>query len=465
MKHYDVLFIHPSAKMSSPEFVLMPVGMIALMNELHKYSVQTVNMGLEIGLNAHFNLEKYLKSIDFDIVGIDLHWHPHTYASLTIAELCKTVNPDCCVVVGGMTSSYFAEEILQFTPYVDVIIRGEAEGIMPSLVESRNFSTIPRLVYKDTTIKKTTLSPPPCLDNFDFSTIKNLLHWEEYLGCTTSKPLKTPFWYSFWLCTGRGCIYNCSYCGGAKSAQKSILNRNTLTFRSVDNIIQELLYLQNLGVHVVKFTHDIALAGEKYWKKLFKSIKKEGISMGLYLEVWQLPSKEFIDAMASVWDNRFSTVAITVLSGSETVRRKNGKYFSTHDYFKCIQDLEMHGINHVPYFVTGLPFETIETFENTLKLTKILLSEFNPYTLFCTPLALDPGSPMYEHPDQYAITKHLHTFTDYYTRSKRKAKALPYDITGYHTAFLTEKQIIKLQKKWETLHMNLTTVSDNIHFL
>lgn len=465
MNHYDVLLIHPSARMSSPEFVLMPVGMIALMNELRNYNVQAVNVGLELGLNPYFDLEKYVKTIDFEVVGIDLHWHPHTYAALKIAELCKSIHPDCCIVMGGMTASYFAEEILQFSPHVDVVVRGEAEEIMPALVESRDFSSIPNLVYKDTTIKKTPSAPPPCLDTFDFSTIKNLLHWEEYLGCTASKPLKAPFWYSFWLCTGRGCIYNCSYCGGAKSAQKHILGRDTLTFRSVDNIVQDLLYLQQLGVHVVKFTQDIVLGGKKYWEPLFKSMKKEGISMGLYLEVWQIPNKEFIEAMASVWDTHFSTVVITLLSGSETVRRKNGKVFSTNDYFKCIQQLETHSINHVPYFATGLPFETVKTFESTLTLTKTLLSECNPYTLFCTSLALDPGSPMYEHPHQYAIVKHLHTFTDYYNRSERKAKNLPYDITGYHTAFLTGEQIITLQKKWETLYRDLAAAPDNIHFL
>jgi radical SAM superfamily enzyme YgiQ (UPF0313 family) len=467
MNNYDILFIHPSALLSSPQFITMPMGMISLMNELNEYDVKAVNVGLEMSLNRNFDLRKFLKRTDFDMVGIDLHWHEHAYSSLETAKMCKDSNPDCLVILGGLTASYFAEEILRFSDCIDLVISGEAEGTMPLLLKKEDFSRIPNLVYRDgTVIRRTPTRPLSSIDTLDYTTIVNLQHWEEYLKCSIHSHLMTRFWYNFWLCTGRGCTYDCSYCGGGKSAQKRISGRENLSFRSVDRVIQDLIYLQDLGVHTVNFSQDVVLAGENYWKELFKSMKKEEIYMGLYLEVFQLPNKHFVEELSRTCNNQFSTVVITVLSGSETVRRKNGKHFSNQDYYECVRLLNEYEINHVPYFATGLPFETLETFNQTLSMTEKILLEFNPSLIFCTPLRLDPGSPMYEYPEHYKIVKHCQNFTDYYERCRRRAENLPYDLMGYHTKFLSEDQIMSMQNEWETLlRSNSEIVSGAMHSL
>ncbi len=452
MKHYDMLFIHPSAFPSSPAFIIMPVGFISTMNELRDYTVKAVNVGLELWLDRNFDVKSFLKSIDFDKVGIDLHWHEHTYTALEIARLCKKVNPDCTVVLGGFTASYFAGEILEFSKDVDVIVTGEAEETVPLLLQEKDLSLIPNVAYReDNCIKRTPVIPPSSLDRFDFSTIVKVHHWEEYLKCSIHRYTKTQFWHNFWLCTGRGCIYECSFCGGACSAQKTICGREGIAFRSVDAVVKDLQYLQELGIHVVSISHDISLAGKKYWESLFETMKKEGIFMGMYLEVWQLPDKDFIEGLASVCDPRFTTIAVTLLSGSESVREKNGKHFLNEEYYKRLQQIEAQKINHVPYFATGLPFETAETFQQTLRMTEKIISHFHPTALFCTSLRLDPGSPMYEQPGRYGVIKHYKTFKDYYNRSRKRAKHLPYDYTGYHTALLPGKKIKSMQHQWNSL--------------
>ncbi|MGC1121467.1 MAG: cobalamin-dependent protein, partial [Candidatus Methanofastidiosia archaeon] len=116
--HYDMLFIHPSAHPDSPQFIVMPMGVISLMNELDDYSVEAINVGLELCLDKNFDIEEVLAQCEYDFVGIDLHWHEHSYTALRVAELCKRVHPDCIVILGGLTASYFAEEIVQSFEYV-----------------------------------------------------------------------------------------------------------------------------------------------------------------------------------------------------------------------------------------------------------------------------------------------------------------------------------------------------------
>lgn len=470
MNHCNVLFIHPSAQISSPQFIMMPMGMISLMNELEEYSVRAVNVGLEMSLNPNFDLYNFLQGISFDAVGIDLHWHEHAHSSLEIARTCKEINPNCLVILGGMTASYFAEEILQFCDCADIIISGEAEESLPLLLKRKDASSVPNLVYRDKDkIKKTPAKPASSIDALEFSRIVCLDHWEEYLKCNINMHLKTRFWYDFWLCTGRGCIYDCSYCGGGARAQKKIYRREGISFRSVDTVLQDLLYLQDLGVHVVNLSTDISLADKKYWEHLFASMRREGISMGLYLEAWQLPDRDFIEGVARSWDVRFSTIVITLLSGSESVRKENGKFFSNHAYYKCMELLDKHGINNIPYFATGLPFETVETFKQTLAMTETLLSESDLHLIFCTPLVLDPGSPLYEHPQRYKTITHYHSFKDYYTRCLKRAQNVPYDFSGYHTAFLPGSRIMEMQHQWDDLVRDIMASpgkdTDSLHFL
>lgn len=447
--HYDMLFIHPSAHTSSPQFIIMPMGVFSMMNELKDYSVKAVNVGLEMCLNKNFDATQFLNQYEFDYVGIDLHWHEHAFTALETARLCKEINPHCTVIVGGFTASHFATEILEFSPYVDVIIRGEGEEALPQIVGNKDLSQIPNLVYRDNHGTRQTPARPVSLDTLTFTCMTIMEHWEEYLKCSINAYTKTRFWYDFWLCTGRGCVYNCSYCGGASAAQRRLCGREGMTFRSVDAVTKDLTALRDLGVHVVCPSHDMSLAGEKYWSRLFASMKEEGIFMGMYLEVWQLPDKSFIEELARTCDPRFTTVAVTLLSGSETVRQKNGKYFSNEDFYKCAELLEEYTIHHVPYFATGLPFETVDTFEETLKMTETLLSDFNPSSIFCTPLRLDPGSPMAENPEEYGITPHYRTFADYYERCKKRSENVQHDFIGYHTQFLDERMIMELQHRWE----------------
>ncbi|KYK35064.1 MAG: cobalamin B12-binding domain-containing protein [Theionarchaea archaeon] len=464
---YDMLFIHPSAHTFTPQFIMMPMGIFSLAGQLSDYNVKAVNIGLEMCLDKTFRLEQFLKQYEFDRVGIDLHWHEHAYTSIETARLCKRINPTCSVILGGFTASYFAEEILHAYDFVDIVIAGEAEDALIALLQNKELSSVPNLVYRENNrIKRTPVTPVSSLDTVNCAGLTKMHHWEEYLKCSIHGYTKTRFWHDFWLCTGRGCDYNCSYCGGSSDAQKRICGREKMTFRSPEAVVRDLAYLQNLGVHVVCPSHDIGLAGEKYWKKLFALMKKEQIYMGMYLEVWQLPDKRFIEALADVCDPKFTTMVITLLSGSETVRRKNGKYFSNQDFYKRVHLIEKLHMNHAPYFATGLPFETVETFDKTISMTEKFLSQFNPCAIFCTPLRLDPGSPMYEDPAHYNIEKHYQSFTDYYIKCKKRAENSPYDALGYHTEFLDGAAIFTLQQKWEAILRNHRVMAaDLLHFV
>ena len=56
-----------------------------------------------------FDLNKYIKKLDADVFGFDLHWMIHAQGSLKIAEKIKNAHPNSSLVFGGFTASYVAE--------------------------------------------------------------------------------------------------------------------------------------------------------------------------------------------------------------------------------------------------------------------------------------------------------------------------------------------------------------------
>ena len=136
MGKIDVLYIHPLGLKPNFEvdflekdektfFPFIPMGVIGIINSLIKagYKVRGVNLGLKnIILKEHFSLEGYLKSIDFKVVLVDMHWYLHIKDGLRVANLCKKIRSECKVIVGGMSASVFSEELGKF-PFIDYILK------------------------------------------------------------------------------------------------------------------------------------------------------------------------------------------------------------------------------------------------------------------------------------------------------------------------------------------------------
>lgn len=459
MKKFNVLFLHPSAHPGKPLFITMPMGMISTMNHIKSNcNVRAINIGLEMSLNRDYKIRDELEKTDFNIAAIGLHWHEHSFTALETARLCKEVNPGCTVILGGITASIFARDILsEFNP-VDAIITGDGEIPMTVLLRSvqnesspgKNYSNIPNLAYRSGRgIKQ---NPVMCMADQnggeDYTDISSLKHWEEYLKSNINFYSKNQFWYSYWLSIARGCIYNCSFCGGGGHAHNKIFNRTSIFFRHVNHLIRDIKDLRDIGVHTVNFSHDPQMAGRKYWLTLFRRLREEKIEIGAYIEITNLPGEEFAKEFEKTFALEFSTLAVTPLSGSEKIRMKNGKDFTNRALLDKIELQEKLGIPYALYFATGLPFENETSFEKTLQLAEKVSSGSHLKMIFNTPFTIDPGSPMYNNPEKYGVFPHLRSFNDYYERCKKRANGEAFDLFGYHTENLSARKMMKLQERW-----------------
>jgi len=391
---------------------LIPMGVPALINVLRGADIEVrgISYPLERELNRRFDLRQWLRTQrQARVILIDLHW--------------------------------YAEQ-----PLLSLVQR--------CLSSSDGLDDIPNLAYRHgTEIIENVIgycAVTEDLDHLDYADLSFLDHHTEYFVheyLVTDLPkaraaLETdPFW-GRWVATARGCKYECSYCGGCKSAHKTLAQREGLVPRSPEAVVDEIERLVANRIIQISLSYDIAELGDTYWRQFFSLLRKRDIKIGLYNECFQLPSTKFIKGFARVADPEHSCLAFSPLSGSERVRRLNGKIFSNAALINILDYVNLTGIFGLIYFSLNLPGETDETLSESIAFAEQLCEFYPPsrMRILSSCHTLDPLSPMATHPEKYAIHVTMHTFDDWYTYCRETQLADPTARTEAHRGFVPNEQ-------------------------
>lgn len=457
MKEYEVLFLHPCrTKEDDFEYPLFPMGFIPMASLLSKEcNVRIINLPLEKTLSGKwFDLKSFLKkSFDPKIVAIDNHFWVHSYDSIQLAKLCKEINPNCLVVLGGYTASYFAVEILKSFPFIDVVVKGDGEIPMLTLtsnyLKGKEIRDVPNSVVRENgKIYENHISyVPESLDDYNFTNTSLLEHWEEHLWLYTKptkyNPTRGDTVFSPWLCIARGCIFNCSFCGGTTEAQWLCAGRSEVILRSPEKVVEDISFLQDIGVRSIGLSHGPAVLGEKHFADILYLLRKENVDIKGTMELWQLPSIDFVKKL----QKGFSELALRIIlgSGSEEVRRFNrGMTSPNSDFLKFLDLCIEFGIDSHINFASNLPLESRETFKETLKMMEKLVVDKGVTNISCSNYSLEPASPIFLYPERYHVVADVRSFKDYYNLLRKKQKG--YNPSGYHTSTLSQKDSMDLVK-------------------
>lgn len=427
MKPLDLLYVHPSATAPRPSFFFMPAGVVGLLNELHAhgFDVLGVNEPLELARDAEFSLEAFVRAHPARLYALDAHWHEHLHGALAAIAAIRRADPEGRVVVGGISATHFAAELVREHPGLDWVARGYAEGLLPRLVGALHAREAPpRGVLEP-------LATLPDLDAPEQTDLGRLLHAREYTQVSLHQ--WHPEWTDrvLWYRNGVGCASNCSFCGGAVSSQARLFGHKRVLRRSAARVAADLVALGRQGLGTVALVQDISDASEAYLDPIFSAVAASGLRLGLYLESNALPSRAFLDAFARVFDRRLSTVALSPLSGDEDVRRRNGKRFTNEALLLALHDLHERGLRTALYFASGLPYESATSRARTHLLKMALERRFRPAFSAVTSLTLDPGAPMQRWPAKYGVKARLERLRDYVERGRLRSQGDAYDELGY----------------------------------
>jgi radical SAM superfamily enzyme YgiQ (UPF0313 family) len=484
-----VLYIHPAKQGVDPPasglpagrpYGLIPVGLPALVNLLRDagIDVEGINLPLEQQLAPSFDLRAWLRARDGAYaVLIDMHWYEHTYGAIDVAHVCKEVLPEVWTILGGLSASAFSHDILDGFPEVDCVIRGDAEKpllrLVQRLVRARgdrrrvNLSSIPNLSWRDgervVENARTYCATTADLDRLNFVDIDFLTHADryyvhEYVVTDLQRArsaLDTGRFRGRWLCTARGCRYECSYCGGCRTAHQALAGREGIVPRSAEAVVDDLRRLEAQRVIQASLSYDIAEMGEAYWRALLNGMGESGVHIGLYNEFFQLPEPAFIDAFAAHTDPEHSCLALSPLSGSEAVRRRNGKRYSDAELFEVLEQLKRHGLYIFIYFSLNLPGEDGTTIQETVDLAARIYDLYprGKLKILTSLHTIDPLSPMNVRPDDFGIEVDMTSFRDYYAYCRNTQLALPHSRTelfrGFRPRDAAARDLARMADIWD----------------
>ena len=471
----SVLYIHPSKQgvdfdpgklpMGRP-YGLIPVGVIALANLLEEngFRVSGLNYPLERVINRQFNLREWLRGRrQARLVMIDLHWYEHCYGAIHTAKVCKEELPQALTLLGGLTASAYAKEILREFPFVDLVIRGDAEkpllelarnllrpgrssSDLPGLEKEVDLRAIPNLSYRQggeiIENERSYCATEADLDRLNFVDMGFMEHSERYFRHQYTFPgppqdFDPETISGHFLSLSRGCDRDCSYCGGSRSAHKTLAGRDGIVARSPAKMADDLKRLAEMGIKQVSLTFDIVFLGEAYWRELFSEMDRRQVKIGLVNEFYQLAPDAFIEEFAKRVVMKHSCVALSPLSGAEKVRRLNGKTFTNEEFWHTLALLKECGVPLLVYFSLNLPGETEQTFDKAIALAERVYSFYPLHLLriINSYHTVDPLSPMSIHPEKYGVEVSMSSFADFYKYCQLTCCNEPGARTGMHRGY------------------------------
>ena len=112
---------------SSSMFEMYPIGFTSIAEYLENagYRVRIVNLAVRMLSDKNFDAEAMIKKLEAPLFGIDLHWLVSSHGAIEVARIVKRCHPEAKVILGGLSSSYFYKELMQY-PEIDYVMRGDS---------------------------------------------------------------------------------------------------------------------------------------------------------------------------------------------------------------------------------------------------------------------------------------------------------------------------------------------------
>jgi clorobiocin/coumermycin A biosynthesis protein CloN6/CouN6 len=404
----DLLFAHLSDSDSvntTTIYEIYPLGLFSLKQRLREegLTAEIVNLASLMLIHPSIDVERLIARLEAPVFGLDLHWLIHCHGALELAKIIKAIHPDSLVIFGGISSTYFAEELIRYDA-VDVVVQGyDTLDVVARLMRAvtsghRDFSKIPNLLYKSTNseIVSTGFSHKP-MRQYNDATVD----WSYYQN------VKQPKLFSGRLIMtlpNTGCAHDCGWCGGSRSAYRKIMGvRKTLITKSMGHVAEELRSMgdaaKKTGIYALQCYSESKARLYEY----LDVVKEMGYKT-VNFEQFRLPDQETVEKMVR---STRAFINLSPESHDPVISKLAGRGTYTmkqmEDWIERALDAGIAGV--MVWFFIGMPQQTRQSVMDTVKYCASLLKKFrrkNVVPLLC-PMApfLDVGSRFFEEPGKH----------------------------------------------------------------
>ncbi|MCP5102229.1 MAG: hypothetical protein GY950_02565 [bacterium] len=491
-KPFTVKLIHcGNVNIANPEdnsqknIFYIPMGLFPMAHrlKLNDFDIEIIHLDIE----SENPIEQIIDFDTVDAVGFDCHWINQALTVMETAALFKKIKPQLFVFLGGFSASLFAPEIVADFPAVDAVIRGDGEVPIVELCRVLrenpqdpypHFGSVRNLTWKDrqgnVTVKNITYcATAGDMEQLDFAPIDLLRNHQTYVRLsrffTRFHPIDTlP---KFLLCIGRGCVYNCSFCGGNAKAQEAMNNRTGQAVRSVESVVATIKKAYTFGYRLFYVCYDFE-GSQEWFIRLFEAIKAENIKISFVYGCYSVPSRELIDAASGTFENVMIEISPeTADLDSRRQNKDNRLYYSNKDLDECLGYIgTKSNVKVQAFFAYFLPFDTEDTVFSTIELITEIFHKYSHFTDFIYGnLSTDPGSLLFFDPEKYKVDIQVRNFKDYLRVLKenyvtKKGSGAP-DMTAFKPAHFTDEEFFHLSGKIRLFNYLILLFSRSVKML
>lgn len=428
----------------TPLYEYFPVGFKTLQRYLSErdHDVKLLNLSSLLLRYPTLDFDSVVDALDTPFVGIDLHWMIHVQGSLGVAERIKERRPDIKILFGGISSTYYADELIRY-PFIDIVVRGydthePMDDLLDAQARGEDFSNIPNLIWKsaDGQVRDNPFTHKP--DAYSCG-----IDWSVQPpspGRGASLPIR-----ELLSTQNAGCAYNCGWCGGSREAFKRVFKRKRAMARKphdeVNYEFDTMAQVQNLETyHFYSVgSYNESKAGMEHFLDRVAETNFKSISY----EQFHLTPDPVLKRMAEA--NKRTIITLSPESHDPKVAKLAGRgVYSNEEMEDWLARAMDYGISEVDiwYFV-GMPEQDERSVEETVDYCIHLLEKFrgkniNPMVCPMIPF-LDPASTFFEYPEQNGYRVFFRTAEEH-RRGMESASII--NRTNYETKWLSRKDLV-----------------------
>ena len=339
---------------------IVQLGLISIATVLRNGNVNVEILDINaVSADAKYsNIPRKIAGKRPDIVGFTT-MGAYYHITLDLARQCKEINPKIKVMLGGPQATQTALETINAFPWVDVVVRGEAETNILQVIEYLSRCCSPRDV------------PGITFRNGGEVVQTSAIAWIEDLDC-----LPDPQYELFptigdveevYVEEGRGCPYGCTFCG-----TNQFWGRRFRT-RSVGRIVDLLRKIKSLcGEKAsIGFVQDTPFLSKNRILELCDAIQRANLSVP-----WRCFSRiDLVDKtiLRRMAEAGCESIFFGIESGSPRMQERIGKNIDLRNVPQAVDWIVDAGITYTASFIIGFPDETLDDMESTLDMLTMLL--------------------------------------------------------------------------------------------
>ncbi|HYX53772.1 MAG TPA: radical SAM protein, partial [Candidatus Limnocylindrales bacterium] len=328
---------------------------------------------------------EYFAGRDFDL--FDLFGFSTVCSSypvtLRIAAEVRRAHPKSIIILGGPQASVVDAATLRAFPFVDVVVRGEAEHTLPELVDALSgqgqLSSVAGITFRRKEDGEIVRTPdaPLILD------LDTLLFPAFHLFPDVSHCRHFP------LELGRGCPFSCTFCS------TNDFFRRRFRLKSPAQMISDMRRVkQSYGISSFELVHDMFTVDRKRVVAFCEALIESGEEF-----TWGCSARtDCIDEKLIALMARAGCRGIFfgIETGSRRMQKIIDKGLELNDSAERVRSCDKHKINTAVSLMAGFPEETIEDLRDTAAffVDSLRYDHADPQLSILAPLA---GTPITTH--------------------------------------------------------------------